>query len=108
MAKNMIHTPGNQLEGVRAATVSGQAIAIGQIPAVALTDSEATTNAITYKTDGVFRVPVLGPIATIGALVYVVDATSVVSTVNTGVRFGYALELIAGATTVAIKVKLGY
>lgn len=107
MAKNMVHTPGNQLEGVRAATVSGQAIAIGQLPAVALTDSEATTNAITYKCDGVFRVPVLGPVA-IGALVYVVDATSVVSTVNTGVRFGYALEAIAGATTATIKVKLGY
>lgn len=107
MAKNMVHTPGNQLNVVRASTVSGQAIAIGQIPGVALTSSETTTNNVTIKTDGVFRVPVLGPV-TIGALVYVVDATSVVSTVNTGVRFGYVLEAIAGATTETIKVKVGY
>jgi len=52
-------------------------------------------------------VPVLGPVSP-GGLLYVVDATSVVSTVNTGVRFGYALETIAGATTNTIKVKLGY
>jgi len=107
VAKNLRHDPGVQLEVVRASTVSGQAIAIGQLPGVALTDSEATTNKVTMKTNGVFAVPVLGPVSP-GGLLYVVDATSVVSTVNTGVRFGYALETIAGATTNTIKVKLGY
>lgn len=107
MARNMVHTPGNQLEVVRAATVSGQAIAIGQLPGVALTASEAVTNKVTIKTDGVFNIPVLGPVAP-GGLLYVVDATSVVSTVNTGVRFGYALDNIPGATTNTIRVKLGY
>lgn len=107
MATNMVHDTGNQLEVVRAATVSGDAIAIGQLPGVALTSSEAVTNKVTLKTDGVFRIPVLGPVA-VGALLYVVDATKVVSTVNTGVRFGYALDAIAGATTTTIRVKLGY
>ena len=107
MAKNMVHDPGTKLQVVRASTVSGDAIAIGQLPGVALTSSETTTNFVTIQTEGVFTVPVLGPVA-IGALLYVVDATKVVSTVNTGVRFGYALEAIAGATTNPIKVKLGY
>ena len=107
MATNMVHDPGNQLEVVRAATTSGQAMAIGQLPGVALTASEAVTNKVTMKTDGVFNIPVLGPVA-IGALVYVVEATGVVNTINTNVRFGYALDAIAGATTTTIRVKIGY
>ena len=107
MAKNLVHDPGEKLQYVRASTVPGQAIAIGQIPGVALTASETTTNLVTVQTNGVFTIPVLGPV-TVGALLYVVDATSVVSTVATGIRYGYALEAIAGATTNPIKVKLGY
>lgn len=107
MAKNMKYTPGNQINVVRASTVSGQAIAIGKIPGVALTDSETTTNNVTMKTDGIFALPVLGPVG-IGDILYIVDATSVIDTTNTGVRFGYALEAIAGATTPTIKVKVGY
>lgn len=107
MAKNMKYTPGNQINVVRAATVSGQPIAIGDLPGVALTASEATTNNVTMKTDGIFALPVLGPIG-IGDIVYLVDATGVIDATNTGVRFGYALEAIAGATTPTIKVKVGY
>ena len=107
MATNMVHTPGNQLEVVRAATVSGQAMAIGQLPGVALTASETGTNKVTMKTDGVFRLPVLGPLA-VGDIVYVVPATGVLNTTNTNVRFGYALAAIAGATTNTIPVKVGY
>jgi predicted RecA/RadA family phage recombinase len=103
----MVHDVGTQLEVVRASTTSGQAMAIGQLPGVALTSSEAVTNKVTMKTDGVFTIPVLGPVA-IGDLVYVVVASGVVNTVNTNVRFGYALEAIAGATTNPIKVKVGY
>ena len=104
MATNMVHTPGNQIQLPRAGVSSGDPVVVGQIPGVALTDTDASGN-ITLKTDGVFRLLITGAI-TLGALVYATTAVpAVLSTTNTGVRFGYALE--AGEDE-EIKIKVGY
>jgi predicted RecA/RadA family phage recombinase len=104
MATNMVHTPGNQLEVVLASIVSGQPTVLGQLPGVALTSSETTTNKVTLKTDGVFNLTVTGAVNA-GDIVYWATP-DVISTTNTGVRFGYALQTLAA--TGLCKVKVGY
>lgn len=104
MATNLVHTPGNQLQLPKASVHSGDPLVIGQLPGVALIDTNADGN-ITLKTDGVFRLHITGAI-TLGALVYATTAVpAVLSTTNTGVRFGYALQ--AGTDT-EIDIKIGY
>lgn len=115
MAKNMVHTPGDQLNVVKASVVSGDPIVVGQIPGVALTSSETTTNNVTIKTNGVFNLSVKGidgggnSAVAIGDILYHTAAdTPPVSKKATGVRFGYALEAVGSGLTGTIKVKLGY
>jgi predicted RecA/RadA family phage recombinase len=111
----MKHTPGNQLNVVKASVVSGDPIVVGQLPGVALTSSETTTNNVTMKTDGVFNLPVKGidgsgnSAVAIGDILYHTVADSPpVSKKATGVRFGYALEAVGSGLTATIKVKIGY
>ena len=104
MATNMVHTPGNQLQLPLAGAESNDPAVIGQLPGVCLTDTDADGN-VTFKTDGVFRLLITGAI-TLGAIVYATTAVpAVLSTTNTGVRFGYALE---AGTDEEINIKIGY
>lgn len=103
MAKNMKHTPGNQLQVALASVTSGDPVVVGQIPAVALIDTNADGN-VTIKCNGVFLLPVTGAIA-VGDILYL--AAGVLSTTDTGVRFGYALEANASGNATK-KVKVGY
>lgn len=104
MATNLVHSPGNQLQLPLAGASSGDPVVIGDLPGVALTDTNDDGN-ITLKTDGVFRLPISGAI-TLGAIVYATTAVpAVLSTTNTGVRFGYALE---AGTDQDIDIKIGY
>lgn len=114
MAKNMKHTPGNQLQVALASVTSGDPVVVGQIPAVALIDTNADGN-VTIKTDGVFALSVKGvdgsgnKAVAIGDIIYHVDAdTPKLSVKATGIRFGYALETVGSGLTKTIKVKIGY
>lgn len=114
MAKNMKHTPGNQLQVALADTDSGAPVVVGQIPAVALTDTNADGN-VTIKTDGVFAVSVKGIDASgnkavaIGDILYYTAAdTPPLSVKATGVRWGYALAAVTSGGTKTINAKVGY
>ena len=116
MATNMVHDPGNQIEVVQAGRTSGDPMVIGQIPGVALTSSEATTNKVTMKTDGVFNLSVKGEnnagniaVAVGDILYYEAGQVPPVNKDNVaGVRFGYALDIVAIGATTTIRVKIGY
>ena len=115
MAKNMVHTPGDQLNVVKASVVSGDPIVVGQMPGVALTCSESGTNNVTMKRNGVFNLSVKGidgggnSAVAIGDILYHTAAdTPPLSKKATGVRFGYALEAVNSAATGTIKVAVGY
>ena len=114
MAKNMKHTPGNQLQVALADTDSGAPVVVGQIPAVALTDTNTDGN-VTIKTDGVFALSVKGvdgsgnSAVAVGDILYHTAAdTPVLNKKTSGVRFGYALEAVTSGATKTIKVKVGY
>ena len=114
MAKNMKFTPGNQLQVALASITSGDPVVVGQIPGVALIDTNADGN-VTVKTDGVFALSVKGvdgggnSAVAVGDILYYVNAdTPKLSKKNTGVRFGYALEAVASGATKTINVKIGY
>lgn len=114
MAKNMRYTPGNQLQVALADVTSGDPVVVGQIPAVALTTTDADGN-VTVKTDGVFSLSVKGvdgsgnKAIAIGDIIYLVAAdTPKLSVKSSGVRFGYALEAVTSGATKTIKVKIGY
>lgn len=116
MAKNMVHDPGNQIVVVQASRVSGDPMVVGQIPGVALTSSEAGTNFVTMKTDGVFRLSVKGEnnagnsaVVAGDILYYEAGQTPPVNKDNVaGVRFGYALDAVNSGATATIRVKVGY
>jgi predicted RecA/RadA family phage recombinase len=103
MAKNMVHDPGEQLQVTLADVESGDPVAVGELPGVALTDTQAD-GTCTIKCNGVFLLPVNGAIE-VGDILYL--ATGVLSTTDTGVRFGYALEANASGNATK-KVKVGY
>lgn len=114
MAKNMVRTPGDQLQVTLASITSGDPVVVGQLPAVALTDTQAD-GTCTVKTDGVFNLSVKGidgggnSAVAAGDIIYRVDAdTPKLSKKNTGVRFGYALGAVGSGQTATIPVKIGY
>lgn len=120
MALNQKYNDGVQFD-VAAADVtapaepeSGDAVLIGQIPAVALTspftDGDGVSR-ITVKTNGAYHLEVTASngAVTVGALLYIHTSTGAVSnTSGSGVRFGYALDAVDSAATTTIPVKLGY
>ena len=114
MATNMVHDPGNQLQVALASVTSGAPVVVGQLPAVALTDTNADGN-VTVKTDGCFNLSVKGvdgsgnKAVAIGDIIYYVDGdTPKLSVKSSGVRFGYALGAVTSGATKTIPIKIGY
>lgn len=124
MATNRIFAKGTQLKVApdlcaNATVASGDPVAVGQIPGVALDtadDTVANDGECTVQFDGVFDLEVVGTsddgttgaAIGIGDVVYIdTDGTLNVDTSN-GIRFGYALEAVASGATETIKVKVGY
>ncbi len=115
MARNQVHDHGDSLTlPVGAGTVSGDPVAIGAVPGVALTSRDADGNA-TVRMKGVFNLAVRGIAAGTataiaqGAIIFFnAGETPRLSLTNTGVRFGYALDAVAAGATATIRVKVGY
>ncbi len=105
MAANEVYNPGEQIAVTLAGVVSGGAVVYGQIPGVALNNTD-DDGKVTICTVGVWNLLVTGAV-TAGAIVYLAVGTpNVISTTNTGVRFGYALDALAATGTT--RVKVGY
>lgn len=118
MATNQVLNHGDQFsvpaDAVTApeTPASSDAVAVGQMPAVALTDpytADDGTSRITVKTNGVylFDVNAAGGAIAIGDIVYI-GTDGALSNTDTGVQFGYALGAVANAATTPIDVKIGY
>ncbi len=93
---------------------SGDPLAVGQIPGVALTDEDSAGLA-TVQTDGVFRLNVHGfnsstsAAVSAGDIVYWDDTAGELNLDSVaGIRFGYALEAVVAGATTEINVKVGY
>jgi predicted RecA/RadA family phage recombinase len=115
MATNTVHELGTNLEVVQAGRVSGDPMVIGQLPGVAETSSEATTNRLVMQTCGIYALDVNGAdgggnaAVAVGDIIYYVSADAIkLSKKATGVRFGYALNPITSGTFGTIRVKIGY
>jgi len=118
MATNFIK-PGDRHHGAftaPATPTSGDPGLVGQIPAVALTDEGAGGNdsgEVTYAMEGIFDCPVTGAddagnaAIAVGDIIYY-DSTALNVDAANGVRWGYALEVVASGATTTIKVKVGY
>lgn len=113
MALNRIREEAEQVAlPVPDGTVSGDALCLGSLPCVALTDKDAAVQpdgTATVQTDGSFLFEVA--VATeVGDIIYWHEGSGSPATLNKtssgGTRFGYALEAQAGAG--AIEVKIGY
>lgn len=114
MATNMIRDEGKVLSLAIASASSGDPVVKGQIPGVALTDTDGDGKVVT-QLRGVFDLSVKGIDAdgnaavAIGDIIYHTAAdTPPLSKKATGVRFGYALEAVSSAATSTIQVLLGY
>jgi predicted RecA/RadA family phage recombinase len=115
MATNTVHELGTNLEVVIAGVVSGDPVVVGQVPGVAETTPEATTNRLVMQTCGVYNLSVkgidgVGNAAVAGGdILYFVKAdTPKLSKKATGVRYGYALDAVVSGATTTIRVKIGY
>ena len=91
----------------------GEPCVCGSIIGVCVTPPSAANENLVVATSGIFSVPVVASDSegtenvTVGALLYVSTSTAVVSLINTGKPFGYALAATAGsATATTIPVKL--
>lgn len=103
--KNLISTNDDLRLDVGSALSSGDPVLIGKLPAVCVTDADAS-NIATVKTKGVFALPytVAGAVA-VGAPLYL--NTGVMDDADdavTGVIFGYAAEAIGGAGSGTVNV----
>jgi len=114
VATNMVHDPGNQLQVALADVKSGDPVVVGQLPAVALIDTNADGN-VTIKCDGVFALSVKAvdgsgnsAVAVGDKLYYVAEDTPKLSKKAAGVFFGYALAAITSGQTKTINTKVGY
>ncbi len=114
MAKNRVFAESRKLSlPVSAGTVSGDPVAVGQLTGVALIDRTSAGNA-TVDRRGVYSLAVQAvngagnSAVAVGDELYhtAADATKL-SKKNTGIFFGYALEVIAAGTTATIRVALG-
>lgn len=99
---------------VVANTVSGDPVAVGQLPGVALIDRDADGKA-TVDTKGVYNLSVKAingggnSAVAVGDRIYLVLAdTPKLSKKDTGVLFGTALEAITSGSTATIEVRLGW
>lgn len=111
MAKNEVLMPGDRINvAVLAGTVSGGAVAFGDLAGVAQTDRDASGNAV-VAFRGAYRLPVVAAGAQIAsATVYITTATGVLTdAAGAGKqRYGVLLDPIAGAGTVTVRVRIGY
>lgn len=112
MATNMVRDEGKALKVAKASVSAGDPVVFGQIPGVALTDTDADGN-IVMQTRGVFELAVKGAdgsgnaAVTAGAIVYLDSAEVNVDSSN-GIRFGYALSAVSSGATTTINVLVGY
>lgn len=107
MAKNFVFADGIQLTlPVIAGTVSGSPVVVGMLTGVALTNRDASGNAV-VKLNGCANVSVTGAIASVGLPVYITSATyALVVAPGAGIQlFGHALATKgAGAGTIAVRI----
>ena len=110
MAKNIVFEDGNQLTlPVISGTVSGDPVAVGVLPGVALTDRDADGNA-TVKLNGVCTVDLAsGVVTTVGSILYIAPATGVVSSTSAedSIPFGAALEAKGSGSAKTIEARIG-
>lgn len=114
MAINRKYATGDSFSvPVASGVVSGQAVAVGQLPGVALIDRQSDGEA-TVQFNGVFDLIVEGKnsggnsAVAAGDIVYLQN-DGTLSINNAGKRFGYALgAVLSGNTTTKIPVKIGY
>jgi len=112
MATNLRFDPGNQIVVAKASISAGDPVVFGQVPGVALTDTDGDGN-ITMKTDGVYQMSVKGADGSgnaaiaVGAIIYL-DSTELNVDATNGVRWGYALQAVSSGATTSILVKVGY
>lgn len=111
MAKNKLFK-GDTITAAVAGKLSGDPVVVGQIPGVALTDTDADGKVV-VDTRGVFDLSVKAvdgvgnsAVAVGDAIYYVETDTPKLSKKNTGVLFGWALKAIAAGATDTIQVLL--
>lgn len=115
MAKNLVLDKADVLNVTLAAVLSGDPVMVGQVPGVALTDTDADGK-VRVKVSGVFTLSVKGEnnagnvAVAVGDILYHEAATT--PKINkdnvAGLRFGYALQAVTSGATTTIQVKVGY
>jgi predicted RecA/RadA family phage recombinase len=112
MAKNRVFAKGDKLQlPVPENTVSGQALVIGDLPCVAVTDRDKNGLA-SVQTDGVWRFTVKGKNKAgntkieVGKKVFM-KGGEINANNEEGVFFGYVLEEVASGATSEVLVKVG-
>ncbi|MEW6223185.1 MAG: DUF2190 family protein [Chloroflexota bacterium] len=129
MAKNRRRADGRYLtlnvsavngSGAGDLVLSGDPVAVGQIPGVAIIDevtdaTKGTVGTATVDTEGVYALAVKGVndvpanvAVAPGDIVYWDNALGELDLGPNGVRFGYALEAVLAGATTTILVRLGY
>lgn len=123
MAKNLKKDNARFLTNVAATQpatpVSGDPVLIGQIPGVALTDEGDGGNDsgnISVDTGGIYELTVEAKnnagnsAVAVGDILYYDQAETIKinKDATNGVRFGYAMAVIASGANAAINVKVGY
>ena len=116
MADNEKYVRAEEFEAaVPSGVLSGDPVALGQIPAYALTDRNAAGRA-SVKTVGAITTPVEGEtngaagsaVAFGDILYYNAAATPKLNKDTTGVRWGYAMGTVGSGAIATIDVKVGY
>lgn len=119
MATNRVYKDGAQLSlPVPAGTTSGTALAVGELPVVALTDEGGGGNAAGFATVQAFPSPVFefavtgddgatagGVAVGVGDPVFL-QADGTINVNAAGTWFGYALAPVAAGATTTVRVKL--
>lgn len=112
MAKNRKLAKAQELSlPVPEGTVSGQALCVGKIPVVALTNRDVNGNA-TCQRDGSWLVSVKGENGSGGSAVAVGDelfmTAGVISKIATGVHWGWAAGAVNSGATTVIEALVGW
>lgn len=111
MATNQSRPDGRHLRlPVPTGYVSGNPVAVGALPGV-LVDTRDAAGYASVDTRGAYNLAVsaTGAISA-GDIVYLATylGAPVLSNINTGVRFGYALAAVGNGLTATIEVRIGY
>lgn len=114
MSKNRLYANGRNLPlPVPVGTKSGDPVAVGQIPGVALEDRDSAGET-TVDRGGVYTLAVKAvngagnSVIAVGDKLFFVEADSPrLSKKDTGVFFGYALKAVAAGATATIPVAIG-